>query len=225
MCRAPSCPARPMPPSGLHGRNAMPCSRAVPQFRLAGPERRRELVLHAGQVALAQDLAWRCRSARWWRWRSRPSGSSRRRAVPGGRRPTPRTAPSGRAGGTGRGRSPPRPAPSATPRRPPADGSGEPSTAQAPRRDACARPWWRPARRWCPRVAGQRLGDQPLVVPDLAGVAGGRRRRCRSASRPRRARRGSWRWSAPRRAFRSDIGMPPSPMALTVTVPIVLLCI
>ena len=34
-----------------------PVLRAVPQFSLAGPERRRELVLHAGQVAVTQDAA------------------------------------------------------------------------------------------------------------------------------------------------------------------------
>ena len=47
--------AWPIPPSGLQGRNAMPRSAQCRSSRFAGPEGRRELVLDAGQVALAQN--------------------------------------------------------------------------------------------------------------------------------------------------------------------------
>ena len=48
-------PPPPVPPSGLHGRNAMPCS---PQYRSSSmlPGCRGELVLHAREVALAEHL-------------------------------------------------------------------------------------------------------------------------------------------------------------------------
>ena len=52
------------------------------------------------------------------------------------------------------------------------------------RPDAGGRPWSRPARRRVAAVAGQRLGDQRLVVARPRRRGGGRRRRCRSSVTP-----------------------------------------
>ena len=104
-----------------------------------------------------------------------------------------------RGGGTGRGRCGRCRARAATPRRPRGCARGG---RRAPTR--------RRARMWPALVATitssrrpcEGLGDQPLVVADLALVARSRRRRCRSGSRRRRARRGWCGSTAPRRGGR-----------------------
>ena len=64
-------------------------------------------------------------------------------------------------------------------------------------------------------AALQRLGDQPLVVADLVGVACSRRLRCRSGSRPRRARHGWCGSTAPPAVGPRAIGIAPSPIGKT----------
>ena len=134
-------PAAPAERAPGQERDAQP--RAVLQLALAGPERRRELVLHAGQAALAQD---RAREVDLLDGRVGDPGQPPpcpRRAAPSAPRWTPRTEPAGRAGGTGTGRWRRRPGPSATPPRPGAGGRASRPRVQVPS----------PGRRWPPLVA------------------------------------------------------------------------
>ena len=110
-------PAWPIPPSGLHGRNAMPSS--------AHSSSSGSLERNAGENWFCTDtsrpprISWPpAGSGRGRSSRSRPSGSCPRPAGRGSRRPTPRAASPGPGGGTGRARSPRRRGAAATPRTP-----------------------------------------------------------------------------------------------------------